>query len=483
MGKILIGNIEILYDEYDDTEIERIRNIILNNPSLLADKNTIHIHDFDRYFTEVAIEIFTKNSKYFSNKDWLPALYISSLSRNNPEYKDAVVQLGDELSDDLLYSLIAYKYYEENDSLNDFVYYLMYRRDTDKIMDWLYNHYRWDTKNYLIEVIYHDLEEYDPKFLKILPDMITDYLYRAVQMMISNDSQSKMVLPNITHDELDKLFCDFLNYIKAPQEWMDTYLELKQNEKIMFVDKDTLDSECVCDSNKAPSHLVIEDDGTIDVFYTLVHEFMHYVSLSSGLVPFPILEFPSIFFEKIAAKFLKEEGYLNEVVDSVVEMRNENNFSIYINLFPVFSAVKDYIISGCSHTFREDAIKFWQENFEMIHEAEEKCGELTGEDFPSTDFSDIDISSFVDRDCDSLISTFVKNGLLAINGCQYILGTYLAGGVLKKADSDPDVVSQMVQVTSELANTNLENILTLFDIEDLFSEKDPSSKEFVKIKD
>lgn len=485
MNKILIGNIEILYDEYDDVEINRIREIILNNPILLADKCSVNINDFDSYFKRIATDIYSQNNEIFSNKDWLPALYITSLSKNNPEYKNAIVKIGEGLSNEVLQGLIAYKYYEGKDSLDDFVNYLMYRRDTDKIMEWLYNNYRWDTKNYLIEVVCNGLKDFDSKFFNVLPDMIDDFSQRAVERLISNDSARQIDLPKISYDELDKLFCDFLYYIEAPQDWLNSYLELKEDGKIKFVDVGQADSECVCDVDGTPLYLVIEDDGTIDVFYTLVHEFTHYISLKSGFVPFSILEFPSIFFEKIATRFLKGEGYSDEVILSVVRMRDENSHSIFVSLLPIFNAVKDYINSGYSHTSREDTIKAWQEYSRIVREAEEKLGRDDGEASFFEDTSYSNIEDLVDGECDSLISDFTKNGLLAIDGCQYILGTYLALGIIEKSENDNnlDNVSLMVEVTSRLADYNLENILTLFDMEDLFSRGDDSSKKLIKSKD
>lgn len=483
MGCVLIDNIEILYDEYDEEKISRIRKIINSNSTLLVDKNSVHILEFDAYFKKVATCAFTKNSKFFSDKDFLSALYITSLSRDNPEYKNAVVKLGDELSDDLLYSLIAYKYYEENGTMDDFIQYLMDRRDTSKIVEWLYQNYRWDTRNYLIEVVCSRLKEFDSKLYEILPDLVNKFLLKALQVIFFNDQNKVTILPDITHEKLDELFCDFLDYIKAPQEWMDTYLELKQGGKIVFVEFGSADSECIRDTDGRPSHLIIEDDGTVDIFYTLIHEFIHYVSLKRGFVPFSILEFPSVFFEKMASRFLKIRGYSKDTVDAVIKMRDKNNAKIYMDSFPVLATVNDYIKNGYLHVSNEDMVKGYQENLSIIHELREKIEKSADGDFFDADIFNVDASILVDNGCDSVISSFVKNGPLAIDGCQYIVGTYLANGVLDQIDTNPRVVSQMIQVTDRLFIMNLDDILTLFDMEDLFSKKSDGLKEFVKIKE
>lgn len=351
-------------------------------------------------------------------------------------------------------------------------------------MEWLYNNYRWDTRNYLIEQAYNVLQALDSKFLKLLPNMIDDYSNKAVQMLISNNVDKRIDLPEISHDELDKLFCDFLDYIKAPQEWMDTYRELKQNGK-MVVNMSIAESACVSDADGVPLYLVIKDDGTINTFYTLIHEFIHYVS-NSCIAPFSISEFPSIFFERLATNFLREGGYSNDAVGAVIRMRNENNFLIFASYHPLYAAIRGYIDSGCSLTSREDLIKPFQENYEAARRAMEKQRGLNGDNstlsIPSYEY----ITYLVDSDCDYIIGLLQGDSLsLSIKGFKYILGTYLAEDVLEKSNSNPEVLSLMVQITSRIADTNLENILTIFGMEDLFNREgqDSSSKKFIKSKE
>jgi len=86
---------------------------------------------------------------------------------------------------------------------------------------------------------------------------------------------------------------------------------------------------------------------------------------------------------------------------------------------------------------------FWENNFRAIQETREKLAKLMEENGEQVDISfleafKIDIPKEIDKECDSLIDSFIQNGLLVINGYQYLLDTYLAEEVLKKS-TDVDV--------------------------------------------
>lgn len=401
-----------------------------------------------------------------------------SLVRNNPDYEKSLFKLDIDLSDDLLDALIAYKYYEKNGSFSDFIKYLMERQNTDEILEWLYTEYRWDTYNYLLEIFVNILKDFDFKFLNIMSDMVNNFFTDALKNYFSSDKEYKKQLPLLSFEQLDILFCKFLDNIKAPQEWISMYYELKQNNRMHFVEVGSADSKCCFDVDGF-LQLIIENDGTIDTFYTLVHEFIHYVTRvrkELGAEQFSIAEFPSIFYERMASRYLNEEGYSLDVVNSVMEMRNKNNSGIYLGKLSIFMAIIRYINYG--ELKREDMIKFGEEQFKIIQQAREKFEELNGDDFFSSEIAKIDVGGLVDKDCDLMIDGFMRDGLLVIDGYQYIVGTFLADGVLDKVDRDPMIFDKMIRVTEGLTDTNLENILVLFDIENIFSQ----SKEKLPVK-
>lgn len=92
----------------------------------------------------------------------------------------------------------------------------------------------------------------------------------------------------------------------------------------------------------------------------------------------------------------------------------------------------------------------------------------------------IDIPKDVDEECDSLTDCFIQNGLLVIDGYQYLLDSYLAEEVLKKAADDTSVIPKMINVTDNLGTMNLKDILTEFSIQGMTD--DATEKSNVKLK-
>lgn len=82
----------------------------------------------------------------------------------------------------------------------------------------------------------------------------------------------------------------------------------------------------------------------------------------------------------------------------------------------------------------------------------------------------IDIPKEIDKECDSLIDSFIQNGLLVINGYQYLLDTYLAEEVLKKSNDDTSIIPRMINVTDNLGNMNLKDVLTEFNIQGIIDD-------------
>ena len=301
-------------------------------------------------------------------------------------------------------------------------------------------------------------------------------LNQSLNNVLAQQQETEIELPTITIQEFDNLFNEFLIYINAPKSWKQAYDELKSSGRISFEkqveDLDT--SMCYRDENDI-LRILISTDGTIKCFCSFVHEFMHYIPMqdSMTLAQFSISEFPSIFFEKISAQFLRDKGYKQDVVDRVVRDRNKNNTEIYTGIAALFNDISAYINGGAIS--RDKKILFWKNNFRAIQETREKLAKLMEENGEQVDISflkppKIDIPKEIDKECDSLIDGFIQNGLLVINGYQYLLDTYLAEEVLKKSNDDTSIIPRMVNVTYSLGNMNLKDVLTEFNIQGIIDD-------------
>ena len=492
MKKTTIRDIEIQYNDEQANKIDYIINTISKNYGLFLDvletsriislvptdeKNTLYIENFDEAFYSIIDKCFNNDTvkQEFNAPNIMSALYVEILLRKLKIKSKVLIQSNSNLSDEMLDSLIAYKYYEKNGSFLEFVEYLKTRNESDLIFNWLKNEFRWDTYNYLLEITVNYLKEYDFDFLENISDINTMMMNQTVNNIVMQESEQEVELPTITIEELDNLFNEFLKYINAPIKWKQLYDELKNSGRISFEKQtDGLDaSNCYRDDNGA-LRISISTDGTIKCFISLVHEFMHYVSKVVSTLS--ISEFPSIFFEKVSAQFLKDKGYKEDIVNKIVAFRNKNNMDIYTEASPLFNDITAFIKDGPIK--RERKIKYWENHFRIIQETKEKLAKMLEENGETVDSDilkqpNIDIPTEVDKDCDILIESFIQNGLLVllvIDGYQYLLDTFLADEVLKQTTTDPTVISKMIKTTEELGNMNLQSVLDLFNMQDVLSK-------------
>lgn len=493
MSYIKVKDIKICYDDSTKQTVDYIKTIIINNYDLflilLGESKTIslvpteevgavYFANFDDAFYEGVDKFFNNESNKFLFEDpkSLAALYIETLIRKNDNSEMPLVQPNANFSDEMLYSFVAYVYFMKTSKFDDFVNYLKDRKDIDKILEWLKTETRFDAYNLLLEITINYFKQYDFDFLDSVSEMV-DIIASQLVSSFSQHQEKDVELPLLTVLELDNLFNEFLKFINAPKSWRDVYVELKSSGKISFEKQiDDIDkSKCYTDDNGV-LRILISTDGTITAFCSFVHEFIHYISMKElAPIHFSIEEFPSIFFEWLSAQFLKSRGY-KDVIDKVVINRNKNNFGIYMSISPLFNDISAYIKGGPITKSRkiellEKNLKAFQETKEKIVRLLEASGEHVDENI--FELPVFDIPKKVDEECDFLIDGFIQNGLLVINGYQYLLDTYLAEAVLKKSKSDSTIIPRMINVTDNLSNMSLKNIAMEFDMEELIRSSRP----------
>ena len=123
-----VGDIKIQYDE-KLVDIKSISQIIEFNQYLfadykgktisvgipvLSDSNVIYISDFNKFFDDLLKKLLQdKNvTTSFEYPDLLPALYTQLLVKKAIQNGDTVVMLDNNISDDLLWFMIACKFFD-----------------------------------------------------------------------------------------------------------------------------------------------------------------------------------------------------------------------------------------------------------------------------------------------------------------------------------------------------------------------------------
>ena len=490
MHFIQVGNVNLQYDD-SITDIERIKKIIKLNNHLFLDykdkiislvktnesnNNVIYVNNFDDFF-EKMLNLVINDKKFisiFKNPYLLPSLYIQLLVKEISKNSETFIETDDNITDDMLWFVLACKYFDCKTQFDELSNFLKYRNDKECIFEWLKQTQRFNTYNYLLEITSNYLKEDDFYFYDNIDEIFSKMNEKNFDYIVSYKN-SNYNLQKISLEDLENIFFGFLDKIKAPKEWKEKYIDLKNNNRIIFEKcKDGKDkSKCFIDDDGIKK-IKVTTDGTINVFISFVHEFIHYVSLQKDMPPFSLSEFPSIYYERVAAIYLINIGFDENIIRSVIEGRNNNNFDIYYDLIGILLDICRYNKKG--NIVRKEKIELLKNAIESTNECMENLINIFLESGKPTDelqsliIKDYDYGKKVDNECDYYIIEFIKNGFLVLDGYQYLTDSYLADSVLKKEDDDT-IKDKMVFITENLSNFNIKTISKYLGIEDTFTKK------------
>lgn len=497
MSYIQVGDIKLQYDE-TVVNINRIVGIIKSNqylfkdynekiisigtPILSENDNIVYIDDFDKFFDDL-LKMLLENNDVISSlnhPDLLPALYTQLLVKKAIQSGNTVVMLDNNISDDMLWFMIACKFFDCKTKFSELSDFLKYRNASERIFDWLKENQRFNTYNYLLKIASNYLKEYDLSFFDNLNEIVSKMNDESMALVLSLPNESDYDLPKISLENFEKIFFDFLNSIRAPEQWTNLYIKLKSEKRILFEESiDGLEHSAVFEDVDGIRKIRVTTDGTIKCFVSFVHEFMHYVSLQGDIPPFSLFEFPPIYYERVAANYLISIGYNENIIKQVIRDRNQNNFDIYSSLCGLLLDICRYNKKG--PITREDKIEPFKKSMEIIYETRRnlaKIWEEAGvpvEDLEFLAMPNYNYGELVDKECDENISRFIKSGLLVLNGYQYLTDSYLASSILEKQDGD-NTLDKMIFVTEHLADFNIEKIINYFGIDNTFAPKPRSLK-------
>lgn len=491
-----VGDIKIQYDE-KLVDIKSISQIIEFNQYLfadykgktisvgipvLSDSNVIYISDFNKFFDDLLKKLLQDKNVITSleHSDLLPALYTQLLVKKAIQNGDTVVMLDNNISDDLLWFMIACKFFDYRTNFNELADFLKCRHNSEDIFNWLKETQRFTTYNYLLEIVSNYLREYDLSFFNNIDEIVSKMTEESMAAALSLPNESDYDLPKMSLENIERMFFDFLDVIRAPEQWKNIYIKLKNENNILFEESiDGLEHSEVFKDIDGVRKIRVTIDGTINCFVSFVHEFMHYVSLQGNMPPFSLFELPSIYYEKVAANYLVQIGYDKNIIKQVIRDRNQNNLDIYSSLFGLLIDICRYNKTGL--ITKEDKIKPFKESMELIYETKKKLAricEAAGESVEDLEFlamPNYNYEELVNKECDDDIAKFIKSGLLVLNGYQYLIDSYLANRILEKQDND-NTLDKMIFITEHLEDFNIERIIRYFGIDNIFDSESKSLK-------
>lgn len=482
MEKVNIEGIEIIYNENQKQELEKIIQIIKLNKQFFSDwqNNTLDFRnktfkDFDATF-DLRLKGILNNSEIqnaLTAPDLLPAIYTQYLIKSLPSDSGINVLFEDNMSDDVLYFLLACKYYNCETQFDELASSLKYHEDEEVLIGWLKEYQRIETYNYLLKTLSETLKEYDLSFYHHIGELGIIFTGEVLNFAIS--SQQSHNLENMSLDEVDATFIQFLDQIKAPIEWKQEYLKLKENKDIIYEDcvndNDTSESFIGADGKRK---IKVINHNTVESFISLVHEFIHHITFMSTQksIPFSLLEFPSIYFEKIASIYLINRGYKEENVNVIANKRNQNNLDIYSSIFEIMLDIIKYNKNGqVSIEEKIESVKTTDESFQKTKNKIRELLKLAGVKDEKLEYLKpqvINYEEIVKKQCDDNILRFAKDGMLILRGYQYLIANFLAKRLLEK--SEIDIVSKMIYITENLADFTIDTLVESLGIEDVFDK-------------
>ena len=359
------------------------------------------------------------------------------------------------------------------------------------LFDFLNNIFRYTMLNDLVDELYTSItdEEKDIFILsnyKVIHEIVRDSLGS-----FDNKKNEETKLTKLSHEDLDELFKEFLLTIDKNGDFLKVYEDLKTNGSLIYTDilskekKDYIKSLLKINDNEYDNYflrteehgayVVIDRKEDLSDFRTLTHEFMHYYTYSKNKEKKPyflLLEFPSIFYEYVANRFLLKKGYSMDDIKSLLLYRFDefNKKSSYLT--PINYYLKLYIDSNKNITDEIDEEK----TKELITSFIESNGE---EEYKKALKENSNIANpklFARDNCD--IANYYLNIYphILVNNYPYLIGNYLALDYVSQLVENEITLDDMKKIAEDLPNIDPNIIL------DVKNRKEKNNKQLQKEK-
>lgn len=508
-----------------------------------SDEGVFYIDDVDEWFKEFMSQIINDykpileaNDEYKQNclELILFEYYNREASRTEERYLKFNTNFPCGVSDEHLWIIItAIYYYEklgENDWINHCIDYLLLTsaKETEEIFMWLISKVGLTVYNELLKVFQEKLLEAG------YPNNIAEIAFEQYEKAykIIRESHFKDGVPdvpqNLSNVDIDKLFIEFLKWINAPQSWYDNYyakkkaglilikiynsndLHMDNSRAIIKIEKMNSQDEIIDNSQTS---IIAEGQNIIDAFITLVHEFMHSIAanalddkiasifsnfitsitaedeinkyereISDVLASIEFhSEYPSVFFEGVAADFLVANYGISNI-DDYLSFRQFGLLNNYINLFQTICDLawirkfgplqRNHELSSISHlnqvenSMLDNVLKMGYEGKTYIIIKEPNQESITEKSN----------SKLLDATICGQINRFNKTLKTLSGSMPYCFATYLSDILLSRLDTDPTIIERMIKVTNELPNLTLQDIIDEFDLHELFEQTPNNSR-------
>lgn len=488
MEMIVRGNLKITYENSSKDEITKVENFLDSFRFLFLDyidsesqqEYVINIDDFDSFLINII--------KAILNNDDFNSL-LGETNTLMAEYIDLIVCLKEikpffpmdhpQFLAETIWFIVSCSYFAGDiDKIKDFIFNFN-DEEKGKVFSWLRDKERYPTYNWLLDTMLYMLSEYDSSFFDnidlFFSKMLKEEISSQSNLYYINDVTNEVKLAKCSTDEFEDKFFDFLSVIDAPKEWKDLYYRMKRENRLVFVEVEnyserTADHRYIREENGL-GIIKVTHDGSVRIFLNFVHEFFHFIADYYSLdISWSLLEFLPIYFERVAAKYLVRQGFGEDIINYIVNRREQNNFDIFRANVEILKDLITYKNNG--EITREEKIAPWIKYYQLTHKVHLELLKLFKDNNIPTDeleilINDIDYESAFDESIDANTELFLEEGIELIDGFQYQVGSYLANALLKR-DSEILYDERLVNLCERLGSFNLSSIVEFLDIPEVF---------------
>lgn len=495
MKYLMIDDIYIVYDDKTQKSAYELKKIVENNPLLFRETfkeqnvfsfiqgipNSIYIDNLDTFIEKVINDNFYVESleKRLSDPKESLIVYlgyiivegltidkIKDLYSTDKSIEETVNTLGDSLYQKEIYEDILIKeYFDEFGSKKDFIDYIKNKNNTKELIERIKDKYRFKAYNYVLNNIVNYLKEcgyFEPEnMLEICGNIHFDMRELTIRKIIDPEEMEKRLkgLPKLNKIKLDKYFKEFLLEINPDGTLLTIYKDALKKGKIKF-NKKYNSSYCVMKDNDV--YLEVKDTGTIEDFFTLSHEFMHYVinTYNRKSIPLALEEFPSIFFETYSIEFLKRKGYKEDKLEVLHDFRyndmKEKSFGM-LNFL-----IADIIDKSKGKEVDDKRLREYITVLNKIISKRNEDNELYIEPY--------DIDEYIKKDIDDRTKSYFVGLIEYVEAFRYPISAYLAFKTYDNISENKDLIEQVVNYMLYATNPTFKETIETFGIEKNYNE-------------
>ena len=346
----------------------------------------------------------------------------------------------------------------------------------DQLFDFLNSIFRYHLLNdNLDEVASSISRDWEDDYVLDHFDVFSKAIQESFELTSGYEDFEPGKFTEMSHEELDKTFRDFLRRIDPSLDYLHIYESMVKEDKIIYLDllpeeaikklremfhiKDDSYKNFFLPIGEDDGRVFLHREGTIADFCNLAHEFAHYVSFYYQ--PYQndgdLQEFPALFYELLASYYLKETGYTNQDVSNCLGDRFHYIRSFYRSVSCANSYLQQFLNTHGMITSEGDV----QNTIQTIQQFIETHGvdayrkqielnpNMSNPDKMAKDYCDL-TNFYLTRDPDIIGRRY-----------PYIIGFYLACKKLNLYFQDPDVLlEQMKVITTHFADYGLSDFFS-----------------------